>query len=109
MIRAALLAFVFFVSTVVAVGDDKGLAGGHPYFWEPLPICKFKASLANDLEKTRHMASASFRDTLKGQVLVVYSHSEDRTWFLVVNYLDRPHGCIVQRGDKYNLYFGKPT
>ena len=80
----------------------------HPYFWQPLAVCFFKTQIVDEMAKLKQKARATFRDTKTGKVLVIYTNVEDRTWFLVVNYIDHPHGCIVQRGDKYRIQFGRP-
>ena len=80
----------------------------HPYFWQPLAMCFFKTLIVEEMEKIHQKAAATFRDSKTGKVLVIYTNMEDSTWFMVVNYIDHPHGCIVQRGDQYRLYFGRP-
>ena len=102
------LAIIMALSTGAVASEDIPLSGGHPFFWEHLPVCRFKEPLLADLGKLHYHARATFKDTLKGQVMVIYLHRRNGTWFLVVNYIDHKHGCIVARGDRYKLYFGKP-
>ena len=82
----------------------------HPYFYKPLPLCVIKDKLFKDLEhRLQHPVAWTGKAHEYGEVLVVFAHVENRTWFIVAMKIDGKRGCILSRGTEFLLIFGRPT
>ncbi len=84
------------------------LSQEHPFNAKPLPACWHKDVLYETMVKPlRYRLSWSGKFREQDETLAMFVNDKEGAWFLVAMKIDSIRACILARGDKSRLWFGR--